>query len=310
MGKHICECGFSCRKIYYFRNHKTICSHGQIKPKHCVIFFNCHGDQIYNQLKSSKTFMSIYNVYIISLYNYLPPHQYSTNEELIDEHKNYLKKCDLCILQYIKNDRKIIHHENIKSILKPECIVITIPHYTFSGYHYPYNIVEDIYINENCSKDELEYYTDNLLIDKKEEIQEHLESELNHINELDQCSDIKCYYFIKNNYNKTWLFYERSYPTFVLFHYISQEILKLVNIYDKTTPCCIIYHGSEIAEKIFPCVKKYLNLEFNIKFTFDCNLLEYIICCKRLKKNLLYFYKGNTDECNNIINIIASKKYR
>ena len=91
--KYICECGFSCRKIYYFRNHKIICNH---RPKQCVIFFNCHGNQIYNQLKSSKTFMSIYNVYIISVYNYL----YSTYEDLIDEHKNYLKKCDLCILQY------------------------------------------------------------------------------------------------------------------------------------------------------------------------------------------------------------------
>ena len=100
-----------------------------------------------------------------------------------------------------------------------------IPHYTFSGHHYPYNILEDSNINEEKSYDELLYYVNNVLLkENKKEIKDHLDKELDHIKELDELSDIKCYNFIKDNYKDNLLFFNRSYPTSHLIHFMAKQI--------------------------------------------------------------------------------------
>lgn len=187
--------------------------------KNCVIFFNCHGGQIYKQLKSSQNFNEKYNVKHIALYDYLPGYVYSNNDDLILEHKELINNADLVILQYIKkNNIHIISHKYIKSLLKNNAKIILIPHYTFSGYNFNYDIINDNFFNIEKTKEDLENYINNLFIDKKKEIIDNLNSELENIKILDTFSDIKCYDFIKDNYNKKQLFYSRSYPTYILFH--------------------------------------------------------------------------------------------
>ena len=279
--------------------------------KKCVIFLNCHGGELQNHFITSKQFNDNYDIESIALYDYLEGYKYGKNNDLIEEHKQLIQTCDLIILQYIKKDRKIIHLDYIKSLLRKDCISILIPHYTFSGYQYPYNIINDVNINENITKKELQNYINNLFIDKETEIISHLRSELNHIKELDMYSDIKCYKFIKHNYNKKLLFYSRSYPTYVLFHYISQKILEKIGISDIIQPVWSSY-ASARTEVILPNVSKYLNLKFDITFNYRCNILEYIICCKKCNCNNLYLQNRRTACRNHVINIqdiISSKKY-
>lgn len=214
---------------------------------------------------------------------------------------------------FIKNYRKIIYHEYIKSLIKPNCKIIIISHYTFSEYNYLHNIMNDKFINENKSKCELETYINNLFLEDKEKIITRLNSELNHIKNLDENSDIKCHDFIKNNYNKHLLFYSRSYPTYILFHYVSSQILKILNINDIINPIWSSY-ASHCLEPIYPNIKKYLELKFDPpQFNFKCNIIEYLICCKSNSTNSLNLKNRRNEErkhCKSIQEIILSKKYR
>jgi hypothetical protein len=279
--------------------------------KKAVIFFNCHGGEIIHQLSQSNEFTKIYDFYFIPLYEYILNGYKYFNQDLINEHKNLVKTCDLIILQYIKKDRKTVHHNYIQSLLKKNCIIIKISHFTFSGYHYKYNIGKDEYLNENKSKDKLNNYINNLLTDKKREILNNLNNELEHIRNLDKFSDIKCYDFVKNNYKKYLLFYSRSYPTYRFFHYISQKILEKLNFKEKISPKWTSY-AAHFTEVIFPKVKEYLNLDFDIKFNYRCNIIEYILCCKINNTNCLNL-KNRRDEgrkhVKDLLRIMSLKKY-
>jgi hypothetical protein len=279
--------------------------------KTCVIFFNCHGSEITHQLLGSKQFSNIYNIHHIALYDYIKGYKYGNNDDLIDEHKHLIQNCDMIILQYIQKDRKVIHQDYIKSLLKTDCTSIIIPHYSFSGYQYPYDITKDDNISETKTKDELNNYINNLFIDKKKEISLHLESELNHIKDLDVYSDISCYQFVKDNYNKNLLFYSRSYPTYHLFHFLSQKILDKIGISDIIKPIWSSYAVSSLGP-ILPNVKKYLELNFDLRFNYGCNLLEYIICCQRNNTNILYLQNRKIGRLHStdVTELISSKKYR
>lgn len=282
--------------------------------KLCVIFFNCHGEQIKTQLISSNKFSNIYNIKFIPIYDYLKDgKKYSQDESLTNNDNKLIQNCDLIILQYIKNPRKNIHHEYIKSLVKTDCIIIRIPHYTFSGYTYHHDIINDAFIDIKKSKLELETYINNLFINDKDKILIHLKNELEHIKNLDLISDIKCYDFIKNNYDKKFLFYSRSYPTYILFHYMAEEILRILNIYDEIQPQYTLY-AIHTLEPIYPNVKKYLDLQFNQKsFNFKCNLIEYLICCKINNTNKLLLQERKNEgiqHCRPIKEIIYCGKYR
>ena len=148
--------------------------------------------------------------------------------------------------------------------------MIKIPHYSFSGYFYPFNIIDDNFINESKNKEELNNYINNLF-----------KNELNNIKELDKLSDIKCYDFIKNNYNKNLLFYSRSYPTYHFFNYISQNILNILKINNILKPLYSSY-ANHTLEPIYNYIKLYLNLQFEVnKFNYKANIIEYLLICKK-----------------------------
>ena len=115
--------------------------------KDCVIFFNCHGEEILKYLNSSGKFKSVYKCHYISLYDYLPSYKYSKLDDLIPRHKKLITNCDLIILQYMRLNRNIIHHDNILNLIKNDCKHILIQHYTFSGYYFP--IPENIFNRGN-----------------------------------------------------------------------------------------------------------------------------------------------------------------
>ena len=108
------------------------------------------------------------------------------------------------------------------------------------------------------------------------------------------------------------LFNNRSYPTYHLFNYIAQGILLKLNINDQLNKLYSSF-GSDSREPILPVVYKHLELKFlpNV-FNIKCNLLEYIICCKKLNTNSLYLKerKYGRKHCKQLNLIIQSKKFK
>lgn len=125
-------------------------------------------------------------------------------------------------------------------------------------------------------------------------IKENLHKALNHIKELDEFSDIKCYNFVKENYGKYRLFHGKIYPTFHFFYFIAQQICKILG-HNTNIKKVFTSYASEHNLVIFPNVKKYLKLEFNNDFSLNCTLKEYLTICKKLNTNELYLlnrYEG------------------
>lgn len=110
------------------------------------------------------------------------------------------------------------------------------------------------------------------------------------------------------------MFYDRQYPTYHLFAFIAQEILKLIEIDDIIIPSYSSY-ANHILEPIYPNVIKFLELDNSFKslnFNFKCNIIEYIMCCKQCNINKLLLLnrrdgKKHVIEINKIIN---SNRYR
>lgn len=177
-----------------------------------VFIFNCHSGQIKKQLIHLPLSFDE-----IIIYNYLLPGYvkdtlaYYDNEDL-----EKIKSADILILQNVKNLRgkEFIGIDHIKTLIKPECKFIKIPHYTFMGYFLEFDYNETINISNYGIK---------------EEIIKNLEKSLEKIKNLDEISDIKCYDFIKDNYQKMRLFHAKIYPTYHLFHFMAQEICKILS---------------------------------------------------------------------------------
>ena len=71
--------------------------------------------------------------------------------------------------------------------------------------------------------------------------------------------------------------------------------------------------GRELLEPILHIVHKRLELNFTLpQFNIKCNLLEYIICCKKLNTNYLYLKKRKRGRkhCEMLNTIIQSKKFK
>jgi hypothetical protein len=259
--------------------------------KKLLFIFNCHGGQIRKQLEHLPF---IFDEIII--YNYLLPGYikdmllYYDNNDL-----EKIKDADILIVQTVKNLRgkEFIGLDHINTLIKPGSKIIKIPHYTFIGYFLTFDNNEKIDINTYGSE---------------QEIKENLENSLEKIKILDQLSDIKCYDFIKQNYKKVRLFHSKIYPTYHLFHFIAQEICKILGI-DSNIMKKYSNYGNPNNLIIFPNVQKYLELEFNIvDFCYNCTQEEYMTICKNFNINELYLYpkkkgKYQIKELENIRNI-------
>lgn len=236
-----------------------------------VFLFNCHGGQIRKQLQHlpiSFDEIVVYN-YLIEIYKEYTL-SYYTNEDL-----EKIKTADILIVQNVKDLRgkEFIGIDHIKNIIKPSCIMIKIPHYTFMGYFLEFNNQDTI--------DLYNYGTSDQIIN-------NLNSCLDKIKKLDELSDIKCYEFVKQNYKQNRLFHSKIYPTYHFFHYIAQEICKRIGVDPNIRKIYSDYANSS-NQIIFPNVQKFLGITFNIvDFQYGCTLEEYITLCKKLHTNDLY----------------------
>lgn len=278
--------------------------------KSLVFVFNCHASAMRKQLFSCSEFKKNYKIDIVQIYHYIP--QRYDKEVFPDNVIKQLNNADVLIIQQMRSDRGWLNTENTIKLVKKKCKIIKIPHYTFSGYWYPYTPIDDSNFDINKSKEELHKYVNNLLMDKAKEIKNFLNDELNHIKELDKLSDIKMYDFVKNNYMKNRLFFSRRYPMSTFFFPMCKEILKILKIKDDMKPFFSGYAGKE-NYPILPAVHKILNLKFRPHMNNrrginePCNIVEYFVLAKQIKR---YPYRFGGSIPNKIKDIVKSGKYR
>lgn len=286
----------------------------------CVILFNCHGCEIKKQLQGSSNFTQKYhNIYLIALYDYLEGYQYADRTDLLPEHYLKISNTDLLIIQVMKRDHSFLNIKSIKKLMKEVCHIIQIPHYTFSGYFPKYEAYKDVNFDLSKSYQELQIYIENLPEFSDENIKNNLQTEFQHLKELDELSDIKMYDIIQENYYKSRLFHARGYPTGHFFYLMSQEILKICNL-DFNFP--ETYSGSFVKKEIpiHPRVIQVLRLNFpykSSKIIYNYNLVEYYVVCVMLNVEFLIFDQRETDQNGNILDtinilnqVIQSGKYR
>jgi hypothetical protein len=211
----------------------------------CVFLFNCHGSQIMFQLSQCSEFINKYECIHIDLNDYVPYGQMIKNK-LGDRDLKLIQNADLLIVQYMRTDRDYLNYENIVKILKKNCVVLKLPHYSSSIYWFK---------NENS-----------ILVDDDDIVSlviTFIQNELLHIKKLDELSDIKIHDFVANNYKEQQLYHGRYYPTYFIFHYIAQQILYKVDINIKIEPHPNKYVvKSNRLEDITLINKKLLELKF------------------------------------------------
>jgi hypothetical protein len=238
-----------------------------------LFIFNCHGGQIRKQIEHLPFLFDE-----IIIYNYLLEGYPKDTLIYYDENDlEKIKNADILIVQNVKNLRgkEFIGLDHIKTIVKSESKIIKIPHYTFIGYFLSFDNNEKIDVN---------------IYGTEEEIKTNFENSLEKIKILDEISDIKCYNFIKENYKKYRLFHSKIYPTYHLFHFIAQEICKILGLESNIQKKYSNYANPN-NQIIFPNVQKYLELEFNIiDFCYNCTIDEYLTICKNLNINELYLF--------------------
>jgi hypothetical protein len=278
--------------------------------KSLVFVFNCHGGVMRRQLLSCSEFRKIYNIHVVQIYHYIPERY--DKKVFPDNVIKQLNNADVLIVQQMRSDRGWLNTENTIKLVKKKCEIIKIPHYTFSGYWYPYTPVDDSNFDINKSKEELHKYVNNLLMDKPKEIKKFLNDELNHIKELDKLSDIKMYDFVKNNYMKDRLFFSRRYPQSAFFFPMCQGILKILQIKDDMKPQWNGYANKE-NYPILPAVHKILNFKFRPHMSnrrgidVPCNIVEYFVIAKQIKR---YPFRLGGPVPNKIKDIIKTGRYR
>lgn len=248
-----------------------------------VVVFNCHGAQYVEQLRQSPQFNNTYKCDYIHIYDYLPGGVLCGKLNFVQEDMDKLTSADAVLIQHIKTDRGFLNHTNILKLVKNNCIVIKIPHYTFSGYHMDYDFRSDTnLINMIGCTEKLKHYIQHIPFDS-DLVHAHTENELENIRNLDKLSDIQMYDIVRDNYTTHKLFYCRSYPTYMFFFFASNQILKLLHIDDGIYNPRFTGYAHHLEFPIFPRVKDILEL----KFDNSENIVPYILTCIKLNKDCL-----------------------
>ena len=285
--------------------------------KSIVFYFNCHGNQIMHHLLNSNDIRSRYHILIISINDYMINGKYNNEDNFVDYHKKILENADILICQYIKTDRGFLNHQNVISFTKKECQIITLPHYTFSGYFYYDHIIAKL--NE-LDASNLNLYHNNLknIIDFEEinmdDFQKYLTNEFFKLEEIDKLSDIKMYDIVKNNYQKERLWLSHCYPSSKFFYYIAQNILRNINLDDNITYIeNFDFHKKNMP--ILPQIKQVLKLEFDTDiityYDIKCSIYEFY--CIRKNLNIPFnddpklFWYTDSQTFLNVVNEIKNQ---
>jgi hypothetical protein len=257
--------------------------------KNIIILANCQGSPLLNML--NKYYSELYFVKHYTNYQYI-----RNNIDLPQD----LKEADIFLYQnYSNEDEKYNLLNIIENVLKKECLKISFPTLHSCNLLFCYNCDEpnnfktittdkpfgEYYFGISCIVDEVKKYNKDIC-DKNIIIKSILDTSKNynfiseetmlfHKNRSFEFLEKKCltsdipdlYYFIKNNFTKKRLWHNPNHPTGILLNELIKMIFmrlnlnyiengENINMLDKSL--------SDWVMPIFPCVKKYLNLDFEI----------------------------------------------
>ena len=263
----------NCVKLYkYYKN-----NYKNNKSKKMIVFSNCHGERYINIFKRDTNIHNIFNI------DYIVSYQQLDN---FSNFKNDFMKADVLIINNIKKyDEYTLN--NLKKILKTDCVVIVIPFVRFEGYWLPEKYKRLNYISENSvsffpdiKKNDIYNYLTN--DDNNIELSKHFDNSLLKLKQIDNESDIRFYDFFIENHCKYPFFRDNYHPTMNMLEYIATQIIqKIRNHYD------IIYNESnfKLKQNMFEWghykpiknhVKNVLNLEYNLDNVFLCSREKYL----------------------------------
>lgn len=229
-----------------------------------------------------------------SNYNIFSIECFSTNIES-DEFTNIVKKSNIIITQPIHDNYRNKDYLSTKYIINNknnDCKIILFNPLYFNYYYFDLNYKKinndeilktpiDYHYNDMITSYKLnlpiekyfEYYVDNMYYKNNDDLTKIANESLDEldnryqimINEyVNNNSNIIPIYitdFIKNNYKETLLFYSMNHPSKYLFHFITHEIIKILNIENTIdynidpldNPKCILYK----------CIQNSVNFNIN-----------------------------------------------
>ena len=299
---------------YQFRSIVDFVYYKCINRKIIILHGNCHTTVVREYLESVETFVKEYAFY--------PNPTIQLNKKgYIDS--EILKNCDVLLIQDIREDNKFgikLSGAYLKGEIDKKCLCITIPNLFSLGKAF-FPLTEKNYFNDSIRNgmnkngifpkkiviiDELlekgyvleeiihEIQKEDLL--SEQEIKANFDLYMSKIQEREKLWDIKIYDFIIDNYKKYLLFYDSGHPTNIIIKEIVRQILNRFDIYeelyDDGISCMDTYE-----EWILPCVKKSLQLEYDIRTIRnsstaykldDMDIEEYV--------KQYIFYKNNSKE--------------
>jgi len=239
-----------------------------------------------NAIKLILNLPSKYNIFSIECF--------STNIES-DEFTNIIKKSNIIITQPIHDNYRNKDYLSTKYIINNknnDCKIILFNPLYFNYYYFDLNYKKinndeilktpiDYHYNDMITSYKLnlpiekyfEYYVDNIYYKNNDDLTKIANESLDEldnryqimINEyVNNNSNIIPIYitdFIKNNYKEILLFYSMNHPSKYLFHFITHEIIKILNIENTIdynidpldNPKCILYK----------CIQNSVNFDIN-----------------------------------------------
>ncbi|MCY6413452.1 WcbI family polysaccharide biosynthesis putative acetyltransferase [Acinetobacter sp. VNH17] len=188
------------------------------------IFANCHGS-IYQKTIETSDVVGLFEI------NHVVSYENLNNYDAIE---CFFRECDILIIQPVHNYEKF-KVENIKKILKPECLMIRIPFIRFDGFWE----VGDVRSLEKFKSAAVMFYPK---IDKVLEIPKYLKGEnlhdviiqnnfdhaLEKFRDLENTGDIKFVDFFLKFYQKIPLFRDSYHLTIPFFNFICYQIIEII----------------------------------------------------------------------------------
>ena len=250
--------------------------------KKCFIYGNCQTIHLKNALAKKSEFTGIYETITTKRAHLL-------SQADIPDLEREVAAADLFIHHNVSDNYRgfpELGTNYLKSKLKSDCKVISLPVAYFTGYmpeiiyvtdkdskkladsNYPYhdfNILESFYQGKTVTETSKLITGHNFY--SNQYINSNLDYTLAELARRESHTDIHLSWFIKKYYQKTRLFHTFNHPTKVIINYLTNEILKLLNL-SSIQDESLLFQGEEIIElnyyPIYPAVAKILKLDFAI----------------------------------------------
>jgi hypothetical protein len=263
---------------------------------HILIYGNCQGGSVYRYLQKYTTKFTL---------DYMVNYEYIFKQLPLPG--DLISRCDIFIYQPIEETRGIYSTKHIMTLLKPTCRCISFPYLFFYGYapdehdyskkeatisstclfgNWPYDnhkILELLSRDGKLTGSEISEQIQRDDFISKEFLMEKTSYSITTLRRHESNCTVQVADFIEREYRKHLLFYTRNHPTNVLLDEVFRQLCAQLEIPHVSIRNDKPYLDATVS-LIYPCVHKYLTLEFpiplprfnNKTYTLDAFIDEYI----------------------------------